>query len=61
MNKVKKDLVMQDLISLLPFGKKEQQQQPYIKKRKEMEVDSTSFEEVTRILWAKSMEKENDS
>jgi len=45
----------------LPFGK--EQQQPHIENnipRKEMEVDSTSFEEVTRILWAKSMEKEND-
>ena len=46
----------------MPFGK--EQQQPHIENsvpRKEMEVDSASFEEVTRIPWAKSMEKENDS
>ena len=46
----------------MPFGK--EQQQPYAENnvpRKEMEVYSTAFEEVTRILWAKSMEKENDS
>ena len=42
----------------MPFGK--EQQQPYTENnvpRKEMEVYSTSFEEVTRILWAKSLEK----
>ena len=43
----------------MPFGK--EQQQPYTENnvpRKEMEVYSTSFEEVTRIPWVKSMEKE---
>ena len=62
MNNVKKGLVLQEPIESIAFGK--EQQQPYIENnvpRKEMEVDSTSFEEVTRILWAKSMERENDS
>ena len=62
MNNVKKGLVMQEPIESIAFGK--EQQQPHIENnvpRKEMEVDSTSFEEVTRILWAKSMKKENDS
>ena len=31
MNNIKNDLAMQDLVNPLPFGKKEQQQQPYIK------------------------------
>ena len=39
MNKVKKNLVMQDLISPLPFGKKEQQQ-PIQCKESQMDVDS---------------------
>jgi len=53
---------MQEPIESIAFGK--EQQQPHIENnvpRKEMEVDSTSFEEVTRILWAKSMKKENNS
>ena len=61
MNNVK-GLVLQEPIESIAFGK--EQQQPYIENnvpRKEMEVDSTSFEEVTRILWAKSVEKENNS
>ena len=45
MNKVKKNLVMQDLISSLPFGKKEQQQ-PIQSKENQMDVDSTPFEEL---------------
>ena len=45
----------------MPFGKK--QQQPHIEnnvpsKENQMEVDSTSFEEVRRIPWVMSMEKE---
>ena len=62
MNNVKKGLVMQEPIESIAFGK--EQQQPHIENnvpRKEMEVDSTSFEEVMRILWVKSMEKKNNS
>ena len=45
----------------MPFGK--EQQQPYIEnnvssKENQIEVDFTSFEEVTRIPWVMSMEKE---
>ena len=56
MNKVKKNLVMQDLISLLPFGKRSKDN-PIQSKENQMEVDSTSFQEVIRISYVKSIEK----
>ena len=45
----------------MPFGK--EQQQPHTEnnvrsKENQMEVDSTSIEEVTSIPWVESMEKE---
>ena len=52
MNNVKKDLV-----SPLPFGKRSNNN-PIQSKENQMDVDSTPFEEVTRIPWVMSMEKE---
>ena len=57
MNNVKKDLVMQDLVSPLPFGKRSNNN-PIQSKENQMDVDSTPFEEVTRIPWIMSMEEE---
>ena len=48
---------MQDLVNLLPFGKRSNNS-PIQSKENQMEVDFTSFEEVTRIPWVMSMEKE---
>ena len=47
---------MQDFISPLPFGKRSNNS-PIQSKENQMEVDSTSFEEVLRIPCVKSMEK----
>ena len=63
MNNVKKGLVMQEPIESIAFWQRATTAL-YIEnnvRRKEMEVDSTSFEEVMRILWVKSMEKKNNS
>ena len=63
MNNVKKGLVMQEPIEFIAFWQRATTAL-YIENnipRKEMKVDSTSFEEVMRILWAKSVEKENNS
>ena len=48
---------MQDLVSPLPFGKRSNNN-PIQSKENQMDVDSTPFEEVTRIPWIKSMEEE---
>ena len=47
---------MQDFISPLPFGKRSNNS-PIQSKENQMEVDSTSFEEIIRIPYVKSMEK----
>ena len=47
---------MQDLVNPLPFGKRSNNS-PIQSKENQMEVDSTSFEEVIRIPCVKSMEK----
>ena len=47
---------MQDLVNPLPFGKRSNNN-PIQSKKNQMEVDSTSFEEVIRIPCVKSMEK----
>ena len=47
---------MQDLVNPLPFGKRSTNSPIQIKEN-QMEVDSTSFEEVIRIPCVKSMEK----
>ena len=62
MNNIKKGLVMQEPIESTAFWQRATTalyRKQYTKKK--MEVDFTSFEEVTRILWAKSVEKENNS
>ena len=56
MNNIKKDPVMQDLVNPLPFGKRSNSS-PIQSKENQMEIDSTSFEEVIRIPCVKSMEK----
>ena len=47
---------MQDLVNPLAFGKRSNNS-PIQSKENQMEVDSTSFEEVIRIPCVKSMEK----
>ena len=47
---------MQDLVNPLPFGKRSSNS-PIQSKENQMEIDSTSFEEVIRISCVKSMEK----
>jgi len=45
MNNIKNDLVMQDLVNPLPFGKRSNNS-PIQSKENQMDVDSTPFEEL---------------
>ena len=56
MNNIKNDLVMQDLVNPLPFGKRSNIS-PIQSKKNQMEIVHL-FEEVTKIPQVKTMEKE---
>ena len=60
MNKVKKNLVMQDLIVHCHLAKRSNNS-PIQSKENQMEEDSTSFEEFITITCVKTMEERNDS